>query len=167
MIKSENLRQICQIFEFFESGNFWWLLEGEQCKIGSLSSRYIISQLKHYNQSEISASDLSNLWIFPIWKILVTPVWWQILVKKTLIFMINLPGCIVLPPGVTKNFQSRKIQRFDKCDTNISNLIIECFGRDKSSQKLYFKQLICIYRYIHIIIFLLCTVLPPGASEVD
>ena len=30
--------------------------------------------------------------------------------------MINLPGCIVLPPGVTKIFQIRKIQRFDISD---------------------------------------------------
>ena len=76
--------------------------------------------------------------------------------------MINLPGCIVLPPGVDKIFQIRKIQRYDKSDKNISYLIIECFdsdkscqlfpvisnytaqcfGRNKSCQKLYFKQLI-------------------------
>ena len=30
--------------------------------------------------------------------------------------MINLPGCIVLSPGVTKKCQIRKIQRLDKSD---------------------------------------------------
>ena len=55
--------------------------------------------------------------------------------------MINFPGCIILlPPGVTKIFQIRKIQRFDKSDTDISDLIIECFSRNKSSQKCHFKQ---------------------------
>ena len=55
--------------------------------------------------------------------------------------MINLPECIVLPPGVAKIFQIRKIQRFDKSDTDISDLIIECFGRDESYQKLYLNNL--------------------------
>ena len=49
--------------------------------------------------------------------------------------MINLPGWIVLPPGVANIFQIKKIQIFDKSDTDISDLIIECFGRDKSYQK--------------------------------
>ena len=49
--------------------------------------------------------------------------------------MINLPGCIVLPPGVAKLFQIRKIQRLDKSDADISNLIIECFDRDEICQK--------------------------------
>ena len=43
--------------------------------------------------------------------------------------MINLPRCIVLPPGVAKNFQIQEIQRFDKSDTDI---IIECLGQDES-----------------------------------
>ena len=55
--------------------------------------------------------------------------------------MINFPGCIVLPTGVTKIVHIRKIQRFDKSDTDISDLIIECFSRAESCQKLYFKQL--------------------------
>ena len=37
--------------------------------------------------------------------------------------------------GVAKIFQFRKIQRFNKSDTNISDLIVEWFGRDKSFQK--------------------------------
>ena len=36
-------------------------------------------------------------------------------------------------------FQIRKIQRFDKSDTDISDLIIECFNRDESCQKLCLK----------------------------
>ena len=36
----------------------------------------------------------------------------------------------------------KKIQRFDKSDTDISDLIIECFDQDKSCQKGYFKQYI-------------------------
>ena len=53
--------------------------------------------------------------------------------------MINFTGFIVLPPGVTKIFQIRKIQRYDKSDKDISDLIIECFDRYESCQKLYFK----------------------------
>ena len=75
---------------------------------------------------------------------------------------INFPGCIVLHPGVTKIFQIKKIQRFDKSDTDISDLIVECFNQDKSCQKLYFKELI-----FSMINFLLCIVLPPGASKVN
>ena len=44
-------------------------------------------------------------------------------------------GCIVLPTGVAKIFQIRKVQRFDKSDTDISDLVIECFDRDKSCKK--------------------------------
>ena len=55
--------------------------------------------------------------------------------------MINLPGCIVLPPGVAKYFQIGKIQRSDKFDTDILDLTM-CFDRNKICQKLYFKQLI-------------------------
>ena len=44
-------------------------------------------------------------------------------------------------PGVTNIFQIRKIQIFDKSDTDISDFIIECFNQNKSCQKLYFKQL--------------------------
>ena len=57
--------------------------------------------------------------------------------------MINLPGCRHQPSSeVVKIFQIRKIQRLDKSDTDISDLIMECFSRDKSCQKLYFKELI-------------------------
>ena len=38
-------------------------------------------------------------------------------------------------PGVTNNFQIKKNQTFDKSDTDISDLIIESFSRDKSCQK--------------------------------
>ena len=45
------------------------------------------------------------------------------------------------PPRIAKILQ---IRRFDKPDKYISDLIIECFGRDKSCQKFYFnfKQII-------------------------
>ena len=49
--------------------------------------------------------------------------------------MINLPGCIVLPPGVDKNFQITKFKDLTKSNTDISDLIIECFDRGKSCQK--------------------------------
>jgi len=39
------------------------------------------------------------------------------------------------PPRSRQNFQNRKIQRFDKSDTDISDLMIKCFDRDKSYQK--------------------------------
>ena len=39
------------------------------------------------------------------------------------------------PPRIAKKFQIRKSQRFDKSDTDISDLIIECFNRDESCQK--------------------------------
>ena len=45
--------------------------------------------------------------------------------------MINLPGSIVLPLGVAKIFQIRKIQRFDKSDTDILDLLTECFDWDE------------------------------------
>ena len=50
----------------------------------------------------------------------------------------------ILSSGITKIFQIQKIQRFDKYDTDISDLIIECFNLDESCQKRYFKQLIFI-----------------------
>jgi len=52
--------------------------------------------------------------------------------------MINLPRCIVLPPGVAKIFQIWKIQ---KSDADYSDLILKGFDWDKSCQKWYFKQL--------------------------
>ena len=61
--------------------------------------------------------------------------------------MINLPGCIVLPPGVAKIFQIRKIQRFDKSDTDVTDMIIGCFGREDIRNQLsemIFKQLISL-----------------------
>ena len=54
--------------------------------------------------------------------------------------MINLPGCIVLPPKGRQNIQIRKIRRYDISDTDISDLMIECFDQDKSCQKFHFKQ---------------------------
>ena len=56
------------------------------------------------------------------------------LILSNIDYMINFPGCIVLP-GVTKIFQIRKIQKFDKSDTDISDLIIEFFSRDENCQK--------------------------------
>ena len=52
--------------------------------------------------------------------------------------MINLPGGIVLPLGVAKIFQNKKILRYDKFGTDILDLIVECFGLDGSCQNLYF-----------------------------
>ena len=51
--------------------------------------------------------------------------------------MINLPGCIVLSPGVANIFQIRKIQRFDKSDTDISNLIEIKIVRNDTLNNLY------------------------------
>ena len=45
------------------------------------------------------------------------------------------------PPRSCQNWL-RKIQRFEKSDTDISDLIIQCFNRDESYQKLYLKQLV-------------------------
>ena len=45
--------------------------------------------------------------------------------------MINLPGCIVLFPGVVKIFQIQKIQKFDKFHADVSDSITEYFDRDK------------------------------------
>ena len=58
--------------------------------------------------------------------------------------MINLSGSWVpiLSAKVAKIVQIRKIQRFNKSDTDNSDLIIKCFEPDKSCQKLYLKQLI-------------------------
>ena len=44
------------------------------------------------------------------------------------------------PPGVAKHFQIRKIKDLKNL-TDISDLIMECFGQVKSCQKWYFKQL--------------------------
>ena len=63
--------------------------------------------------------------------------------------MINLPGCIVFLPGVAKIFQIRKIQRFDISDAHISDLIIKCFGLDKSCWKRYFKYLVSKLTNLH------------------
>ena len=47
-------------------------------------------------------------------------------------------------PGVAKISRLEKFKLgFDKSDTDILDLIIECFSRDKSCHKGYFKQLIC------------------------
>ena len=56
--------------------------------------------------------------------------------------MMNLPEFMVLPRGVAKIFQIRKIQRYNKSDADSFDLMIERFGKDKSSQKKYFKQFI-------------------------
>ena len=44
------------------------------------------------------------------------------------------------PPRSRQNFQIRKIQRYGKSDTDISDLMIECFDQDKSCQKCHFNQ---------------------------
>ena len=41
--------------------------------------------------------------------------------------MINLPGCIILPPGVTKNFPDSK----NSMIIVIFNETVHCFGRIK------------------------------------
>ena len=46
------------------------------------------------------------------------------------------------PPRSLQNFPDSKNSTIDKSDTDISDLIIECFDQDESYQKLYFKQLI-------------------------
>ena len=51
--------------------------------------------------------------------------------------MINHPGCIILPSGVTKNFQIRKIQCFDKSDTDISDLKHFEFEHFRKFEKIY------------------------------
>jgi len=56
--------------------------------------------------------------------------------------MINLPGCMVLSPGVVKIFQIKKMQIFDKSNTDILDSIGDCFDSYESCQKLYFKQLL-------------------------
>ena len=48
----------------------------------------------------------------------------------------------IAPPNFF--FHIKKVHSFYKSDADISDLIIECFGRDKSSQKLYFIQFISI-----------------------
>ena len=62
-----------------------------------------------------------------------------------------LPGCMVLSPVVSNICQIRKIQRFDKSDADISNLIIEC--SDESCQKFYFTQLISQWYTFHFALF--------------
>ena len=44
--------------------------------------------------------------------------------------------------GAPPRHQQDGDQGYDKSDTYNSDLIIECFSRDKSSEKSYFKQLI-------------------------
>ena len=45
------------------------------------------------------------------------------------------------PPRSRQNFPDSKIQRFDKSDTDISDLIIECFDRDESCQKCHLNNI--------------------------
>ena len=45
-------------------------------------------------------------------------------------------------PRSLQNFPDSKNSKIVKSDTDISDLIIECFDQDESYQKLYFKQLI-------------------------
>ena len=71
----------------------------------------------------------------------------NVIFLTTLISMINLPGYIVLPPGVAKKFQIRKIERFDKSDR-------------------YFRLDHGVLIEIKVN-FLLCTVLPTVLSKVD
>jgi len=69
--------------------------------------------------------------------------------------MINLPGYIVLPPGVAKYFQIEKNPKktINLIDKNISDLIIEYFDRNKSCQKCHFKQLIIRWKTSYFAIF--------------
>ena len=46
------------------------------------------------------------------------------------------------PPRGRQNFPDKKNVKIDKSNTDISDLIIECFDHDETCQKLYFKQLI-------------------------
>ena len=55
--------------------------------------------------------------------------------------MFNLPGCMVLPQESPKFSRLEKF-RFDKSDTDISDMIIEYCDRGKRCQNWYFKQLI-------------------------
>ena len=48
-------------------------------------------------------------------------------------------------PRSRQNFPDLKNSKIDKSDTDISDLIIQCFDQDKSNQKLYFKQFISRY----------------------
>ena len=57
--------------------------------------------------------DCTALW--SKWKLSEMSFW------TTLIFMINLPGCIILPLGIAKIIQIRKIQRLQ---------LLHCFGRN-------------------------------------
>ena len=56
--------------------------------------------------------------------------------------MIKFLILTVLSPEVVKIFQIKKIQIFDKSNTDILDLIGDCFGSYESCQKLYFKQLL-------------------------
>ena len=46
------------------------------------------------------------------------------------------------PSRSRQNFPDTKNSKIAKSDTDISDLIIECFDQDESYQKLYFKQLV-------------------------
>ena len=77
-----------------------------------------------------------------------------------MISMMNLSGCIVLPPIVAKIFQIRKIQRFDKFDSYFR------FDHRVFSSRSKLWEIIFYTIYISMINFIFCTVLPMGASKV-
>ena len=54
------------------------------------------------------------------------------------------------PSRSRQNFQIKKIQISDKSDTDISDLIIECSGRDESCQKWYFNNLYLVDKLPHL-----------------
>ena len=55
--------------------------------------------------------------------------------------MINFLFYTVLPPGTSETDQTHKFDDFLKSDTVISNDTVQFFGRNKSCQKLCYKQL--------------------------
>ena len=54
--------------------------------------------------------------------------------------MINFLFCTVLPPGTSKIDLTHKVDDFLNLIV-ISNDTVQCFGRNKSCQKLRYKQL--------------------------
>ena len=79
--------------------------------------------------------------------------------------MINLPGCIVSLQELPKMFKLRKKseKKINLIDKNISDLIIECFDRNKSCKKWYFKQLIYICKISYFALFSLRQ--PPNLTK--
>ena len=78
----------------------------------------------------------------------------------TLIYMINPPGCIVLPPRVVKIFQIRKFLWYDKSGRYFR------FDHSALIEMEVVRNYIFKNSYLNNKL-LFCTVLPPGASKVD